>query len=56
MEIIGKTKLIFAALALIVLVISLAECMKRTQYHEQVSFEIHINDDDDDDMMLIEVT
>lgn len=27
----------FVGLALLILVISLAECIKRTQYHEQVS-------------------
>lgn len=37
MKLIGKTKLILATFAFLALVLSLSECMKRTQYHEQVS-------------------
>lgn len=36
-----STRLIFFSLALLVTVISIAQCMKRTQYHEQVSFSIN---------------
>lgn len=33
-------KLILASLMLIVVAISLSECVKRTQYHEQVSYHL----------------
>lgn len=42
-ELIGKIKLLLALFAFLVLTLSLVECIKRTQYHEQVSISSSSN-------------